>query len=218
MTINSKLFSLFSILVLCFSVNAKADEHADSLSLLQQKWAEANYQMDNEKQKAQAFESLLVAADKAVAEYPNAADILIWRGIIKSTFAGVKGGLGALSLVKSSRADLEQALQVDPTALDGSAYTSLGTLYFKVPGWPISFGDDDEAEKLLKTALTINPDGIDPNFFYAQFLMDQGDYQDAKAHLLTASNARSRDGREVADQGRKLEITKLLKEVEAKLN
>jgi len=218
MNIKTKFLSVFTLLVICLSFNLKADEHADSLAFLQQKWAEANYQIQNEKQKAQAFEDLLKAADKAVEIYPKAADILIWRGIIKSTFAGVKGGLGALSYVKSSRADLEQALEIDPTALDGSAYTSLGTLYFKVPGWPISFGDDDEAEKLLKTALAINPDGIDPNFFYAQFLMDQGDYKDAKSHLLTASNAKPRAGREVADQGRKLEISNLLKEVDAKLN
>jgi tetratricopeptide (TPR) repeat protein len=217
MNIKTKLLSLFSIVVLCFSVTVKADEHADSLAFLQQKWAEANYQLQDEKQKAQAFENLLVAADKAVAAYPNAADMLIWRGIIKSTFAGVKGGLGALSLVKSSREDLEHALDIEPTALDGSAYTSLGTLYFKVPGWPISFGDDDEAEKLLKTALAINPEGIDQNFFYAQYLMDQGKYKDAKIHLLTASNAKPRVGREVADQGRKLEISHLLKEVDAKL-
>jgi tetratricopeptide (TPR) repeat protein len=217
MNIKTKLLSVFTLLVICLSFNLKADEHADSLAFLQQKWAEANYQIQNEKQKAQAFEDLLKAADKAVESYPKSADILIWRGIIKSTFAGVKGGLGALSYVKSSRADLEQALEIDPTALDGSAYTSLGTLYFKVPGWPISFGDDDEAEKLLKTALAINPEGIDPNFFYAQFLMDQGDYKGAKLHLLTASNAKPRAGREVADQGRKLEISNLLKEVDAKL-
>lgn len=218
MTFETKLISLISAVLVSMSLHLRADEHADSLSFLQQKWAEANYQMQNEKQKTQAFESLLVTADKAIEAEPKAADLLIWRGIIKSTYAGVKGGLGALSLVKSSRADLERALDIEPTALDGSAYTSLGTLYFKVPGWPISFGDDDEAEKLLKTALTLNPEGIDPNFFYAQFLMDQGDYNDAKLHLLTAANAKPRVGREVADYGRKIEINNLLKEVEAKLN
>lgn len=213
----TKPLGLMAALLVCVSLGLKADEHADSLSYLQQKWAEANYQIENDKQKEKAFESLLVAADKAVADYPEAADILIWRGIIKSTFAGVKGGLGALIFVKSSRQDLEHALDIEPTALDGSAYTSLGTLYFKVPGWPISFGDDDEAEKLLKTALTINPEGIDPNFFYAQYLMDQGDYRAAKLHLLTASNAKPRQGRELADHGRHNEIITLLKEVDAKL-
>ena len=70
-----------------------------------------------------------------------------------STWAGAKGGLGALSLAKRARQPLEAALKLDPAALDGSAYTSLGTLYSKVPGFPAGFGDDDKAEQLLKSAL-----------------------------------------------------------------
>ncbi len=50
-----------------------------------------------------------------------------------STYAGAKGGLGALSLAKKSRAVLESALMIDDQALQGSAYTSLGALYAKVP-------------------------------------------------------------------------------------
>lgn len=195
----------------------QASEQSDILSNLQQKWAEANYQIQDEKLKEKAFDDLLTQADLAIEAFPNAADILIWHGIVNSTFAGVKGGLGALSYVKVSKADLEKALDIDPTALDGSAYTSLGTLYFKVPGWPISFGDDDKAEELLKTALTLNPEGIDPNFFYAQFLMDNGNYKAAKSHLLTAAKAKARVGRELADEGRQLEIKRLLKEVDENL-
>ena len=61
------------------------------------------------------------------------------------------------------------ALKIIDKAFSGSAYTSLGTLYFKAPSWPISFGDDKKAEVMLKQALAINPDGIDSNFFYAEF-------------------------------------------------
>jgi len=196
---------------------AQANEQSDVLNKLQQKWAEANYQIQDEKLKEKAFEDLLKQADYAIETFPNAADILIWHGIVNSTFAGVKGGLAALSYVNVSKADLEKALELDPNALDGSAYTSLGTLYFKVPGWPISFGDDDKAEELLKTALTLNPEGIDPNFFYAQFLMDNGNYKTAKTHLLTATKAKFRAGRELADEGRQREIQRLLKEVDENL-
>jgi hypothetical protein len=57
-------------------------------------------------------------------------------------------------------------MAIDPRALQGSAYTSLGSLYYQVPGWPIGFGDDKRAEAMLLKALEINPDGIDPNYFY----------------------------------------------------
>jgi hypothetical protein len=71
---------------------------------------------------------------------------LIWEGIINSSWAGAIGGLGALGKVKAAKASLEQAMKLDPNALQGSAYTSLGTLYDQVPGWPIGFGDADKAD------------------------------------------------------------------------
>jgi tetratricopeptide (TPR) repeat protein len=161
---------------------------------------------------------LVVKADVALNNNPTSADILIWRGIIKSSFAGVKGGLGALSLIKESKQDLEKALDINDKALSGSAYTSLGVLYFKAPGWPISFGDDKEAEKLLQTALQINQDGIDSNFFYAEFLRDQGDLVNAKVYLEKAKRAPARSNRPVADKGRQEDIAKALLEVKDALN
>ena len=35
--------------------------------------------------------------------------------------------------------------------------SSLGVLYYKVPGWPIGFGDKDKARDLLQKALAVNP-------------------------------------------------------------
>mgnify|MGYP003611686500 FL=1 len=141
----------------------------------------------------------------------------IWRGIILSTYAGAKGGLGALELVKQSKASLERALALDPKALHGSAYTSLGALYYQVPGWPIGFGDDQQAEKLLKQALQLNPNGIDPNYFYGDFLFRQKRYSEAKLALEKAQAATARPGREVADRGRQAEIAALLAKVQAEL-
>ena len=112
--------------------------------------------------------------------------------------------------MKEAKAKLEIAIKQDPKALEGSAYTSLGSLYYQVPGWPVGFGDDDKAEQLLKQALTINPTGIDPNFFYGDFLLEQGDKAQAKIYLDKALAAPARPGREVADEGRKTEIRERL--------
>jgi len=125
--------------------------------------------------------------------------------------------LGALDLVKQSKASLEQAVALDPKALEGSAYTSMGALYYQVPGWPIGFGDDEQAEKLLKQALQLNPNGIDPNYFYGDFLFRQKRYSEAKLALEKAQAATARPGREVADRGRQAEIAALLAKVQAEL-
>ncbi|MEP3857007.1 MAG: hypothetical protein ABJM39_08205 [Porticoccus sp.] len=188
----------------------------EEISTLQKRWAEVNYQMEGEAQ-SEAFASLATEADAVVSRHPDNAAPLIWRGIIKSTYAGAKGGLGALSLAKSSKADLEAALTIDPQALHGSAYTSLGTLYCHVPGWPIGFGDDKKAEKLLLKALAINPDGIDSNYFYADYLIGKKRYQDARTYLLKAKKAAPRINRPLADAGRQKEISQALAVIEQKL-
>ena len=83
----------------------------------------------------------------------------------------------------------------------------------KAPAWPISFGDNKKAESNLKQALAINPDGIDPNFFYGEFLFEQGKAAQAKTVLEHALNAAARPGREVADAGRRDEINVLLAKI-----
>ena len=184
-----------------FSLNILAADIAP----LQQRWAEIQYQLP-EDQKADAFEALAAEAGQALAQEPDDAPLLIWRGIILSSWAGADGGLGALSKVKEAKSLLEHALQVDPQALQGSAYTSLGALYYQVPGWPIGFGDDEQAEALLKQALALNPDGIDSNYFWGDYLIDQKRYAEARAALLKAQAAAPRPDRPLADQGRQAEI------------
>ncbi|AOS78149.1 MULTISPECIES: tetratricopeptide repeat protein [Hydrogenophaga] len=183
---------------------------------IQARWAEVNYKLPD-KQREAAFAELAQQAAQAVAAEPTAAELHIWHGIVLSTYAGAKGGLGALDLVKKARTELEEALKLDPKALDGSAYTSLGSLYYQVPGWPLGFGDDAKAETLLKQALAINPDGIDPNYFYGDFLLRKKRYAQARPVLEKALAAPDRPGRAAADEGRRGEIRQRLKEIESKL-
>ena len=101
-------------------------------------------------------------------------------------------------------------------ALDGSAYNSLGVLYYKVPGWPIGFGDKKKAGELLQKALAINPRGIDPNFFYGEYLVETKRPEEAVAYLERALQAPARPGRQIADAGRREEARTLLDRIKAK--
>jgi tetratricopeptide (TPR) repeat protein len=185
---------------------------------IQQAWATASYDTPEGDARAEALLALEKRAEAFVKQHPGRAEALIWEGIIESSYAGAKGGLGALGLAKEARGNLEAALKLNPSALDGSAYTSLGTLYFKVPGFPLGFGDHDKARELLKKALEINPNGIDPNYFFAEFLYEQGDYAKALQHLDRASKAPPRPGRELADKGRQADIAALAAKVKAKMS
>jgi len=186
----------------------------DAVAELQRDWEVIRYQTP-QAEREKRFEALSAKAHKVTETYPGRSEPLIWEGIIVSSWAGEKGGIGALGLVKQAKADYEQALQIDAKALDGSAYNSLGVLYYKVPGWPLGFGDKAKAKELLQKALAINPQGIDPNFFYAEYLVETKHADEAMPYLEKALQAPPRPGRQIADSGRREEVRALMAKVKS---
>lgn len=201
--------TLLALLLIAGAGLTHAGAAEDLIRPIQDQWAEIKYRLPA-KQQAEAYGRLAAQARKIAEGHPGSAEPLVWEGIVLSSEAGAKGGLGALSLAKQARQRLEEALKINDQALSGSAYTSLATLYAKVPGWPIGFGDDKRADEYFKRALAINPGGIDPNFLYAEYLAEQDRHGEARAHLETALKAPARPGRELADSGRRQEILALL--------
>ncbi|WP_370634336.1 tetratricopeptide repeat protein [Methylophilus sp. Leaf408] len=194
-----------------------ADEKLDgSIASLQHEWAKANYSTPKDAQES-AFKNLSEEAHLITERNANAPEALIWEGIANAGYAKAKGGLGALKLAEKARDLLLAAEKSNPNALQGSAYTSLGSLYYKVPGWPIGFGDKKKAKAYLEKALQINPAGIDPNFFYADFLSEQGEYKQAIPYYEKALVASPRIGREDADAGRRAEVEAGLKLAKSKV-
>lgn len=186
----------------------------DAVAELQRDWEVIRYQTaPSEREKR--FEALMAKAHKVNESFPGRSEPLVWEGIIVSSYAGEKGGLGALGLVKQAKSLYEQAIQIDANALEGSAYNSLGVLYYKVPGWPISFGDKARADELLQKALALNPQGIDPNYFYGEYLVETGQPEKAIPYLERALQAPGRPGRQVADTGRREEARVLLEKIKA---
>jgi tetratricopeptide (TPR) repeat protein len=195
-------------------LSARAAPVDDAVAELQRDWEVIRYQTPAA-EREKRFEALSAKAHKVVEAHPGRAEPLIWEGIVVSSLAGEKGGLGALGLVKQAKADYEQAIQIDAKALDGSACNSLGVLYYKVPGWPIGFGDKAKARELLQKALALNPQGIDPNFFYAEYLVETKQADEAAPYLERALQAPPRPGRRVADAGRREEARALQAKIKA---
>ena len=210
------IIAVFALMAWLPSAHAAGMDEA--IANLQQQWAVIKYQTPDQDKQEKAITLLADQAAQVGQNNPGKAEPLIWQAIIVSTKAGIVGGIGALGDCKQARDLLLQAEKIDPTALNGSVYTSLGSLYYKVPGWPVGFGDNQQAKQYLEKALAMNPDGIDPNFFYGELLYEMGDYAKAKTTLEHGLNAAPRLDRELADKGRKEEIQALLQKVNKKLS
>ena len=108
------------------------------------------------------------------------------------------------------KAILEEAYAKDPAALSAGAPTSLGVLYSRVPGWPVGFGDNDKARQLLAQAATLAPNGMDANYFYADFLMNQHEYAAAYKVLKHALALPPQKDRPLWDKNRRAVIRELM--------
>jgi len=205
------LAGMLASLAISFSAGAAspAPDLDEGIRALQTDWATIQYAVPADKRAAR-FEALSKQAHELTAQFSGRAEPHIWEGIVLSSWAGAKGGLGALGLAKQAKAEYETAIAIDSKALGGSALNSLGVLYYKVPGWPVGFGDNKKAEALLKQALAVNPDGIDANYFYADYLMYRNRKAEAIPYLEQALKAPPRPGRETADEGRRAEARALL--------
>jgi tetratricopeptide (TPR) repeat protein len=189
--------------------NAHAAGVDAAVSELQREWESIRYQAPAP-EREKRFEALVAKAHAVSESFAGRSEPLVWEGIVVSSLAGEKGGLGALGLVKQAKALYESAIQIDGNVLDGSAYSSLGVLYYKVPGWPLGFGDKAKAQELLRKALAINPQGIDANFFYGEYLLETRRADEAVTYLERAMQAPPRAGRALADAGRRDEARALL--------
>lgn len=211
-----RLIGLAALLLSAWAATpaAAAGDFDAALAAIQSQWAEVNYATPDDRAALAGFEALAERAHAFSAAHPDRAEPLAWEGIVLSSWAGRKGGLGALKLAKQARTRLEAAEDLDPQVLQGSVYTSLGALYYKVPGWPLGFGSEKRAREYLEKALAVNPDGIDPNYFYGDFLLEHHDYTTARKYLEKALAAPDRDGRASADAGRRAEIRSRLDQLE----
>ena len=187
----------------------------DAVFDIAHRWAKVSYQTPENEREA-AFRSVISESQQVAQAFPGKAEPLVWQAIVLSSAAKAQGGLGALSKVKEARDLLLAAEKINPNALDGSVYNSLGSLYAKVPGWPVAFGDKKKAKEYFEKALAINPNGVDPNYFYGDMLAEQGEYAKAAELLKHALAAPPRPHREDADAGRRQEVQHLLDSIKQK--
>lgn len=189
---------------------------AATIAHLDHEWARINYQVTDKDDQDKQMQALAAEAADVVAANPARAEPLIWQAIILCSQAGYEGGIGAYHLVQTAHALLEKAATLDYHALNGAVPVNLGILYYKVPSFPIGFGSTRKAQHYLEDALAMDPNGLDANLFYGEFLFLQGDTAKAMTVLKHALDAPPSPDRPVWDAGRRQEVRDLLSKVEEK--
>lgn len=187
---------------------------SDDVKSINDGWAHIVYEVRGSSTQTKALDALAKQAAQLVARYPGKAEPLLWQGIVTSEQANRANIFHKLSLATKARDIIARAYAIDPHAAKGGAAMSLGVLYYKVPGSPIGFGDKDKAKRLLKEGLAQDPAGLDSNYFYGDYLLDQGDKPGARAFLQKALRAPHDAARPVWDAGRRREVQALLKQAQ----
>lgn len=206
MTTLTRTFSLFfGICLFIFSSLTLAGAPDADVVNLRTQWAKAKFETPRGNQLA-ALEKVISEADALNNQYPGDPRVMVWYATALSSYAQLKGGMGVLPRVKKARALLEDALTKQPRVENGFGYGVIGAMYARVPGWPVAFGDKKKARAFLQAAVKIDPNGSDSNYYYGDFLADNGEFAEAKKHLDIAKNAPIRKGYEIQDKGRKTEI------------
>ncbi|MGR8932773.1 MAG: hypothetical protein ACU837_00100 [Gammaproteobacteria bacterium] len=200
---------LLQLSALCTAADLDA-----SLQQIESDWAKIYYTAPLEMRGA-ACDKLLARTETLAQHYPNNAEPLIWQAIIVSTRASVQNGFSALGAIHQARDLLLRAIRLNPAAMSGSAFVNLGSLYYRVPGWPIAFGDDEKAEEMFLAALKIKSDSLDANYFYGDFLLDQGKIDAAVSHLKIAIAAPIRPQQQLADSRLQDEAKRALKTLQS---
>ena len=204
-------FAIGAVLSIAVPATSRAVENAtlnaDILHLALD-WEHIKFEEANRDLQEKQMAGLADRAANLVQQYQNRPEARIWLGIIISEQASMASENGspfkALGFAKRARDILEPIAKADPALLDAGAPTSLGVLYYRVPGFPIGFGDKAKAKELLQEAIKYAPDGLDANYFYGDFLYEQHEYPDAEQVFRRALALPPHPDRPIWDKSRRL--------------
>ena len=179
---------IFVVFGLLLSPACFADNMDEALARIETEWSHVDSNV-SVKVKKEKLKRLYKKVTKLANDHPDRAEPKIVQACILLTIAEVDDAFSALNLVHQARDLLLAANSINPHARNSSGVYTLGILYYKVPGWPIGFGDDNKAEQMLLSSLSRTPKSIGGNYYYGEFLIQQDRADEAEIYLKRAAQA-----------------------------
>lgn len=164
-------------------------------------------------EKLELYQQGVEYGEQGVELNENSLEANFWLGVNYGLYGAEKGVLKSLELIKPIQACMERALEVDERYFYGGPWRVLGRLYNKVPGWPISIGDNRKSIECLETALEFGPKFYLNHLYIAETYISMRDKKKAREHLEWIINAPPSKNHEREDAGYKREAKALLKKL-----
>lgn len=140
----------------------------DEINSIESEWANVFYHLSKTDDMAKKEYSRLISkAQHLGMRYPDATEPVFWEANILASRAEHENIFTALASINTAKTLLKKVIQKDASTLGGAALVTLSILYYEMP---LIYNDSSMAERYLKQALKINPNGVDPNYYYAEFL------------------------------------------------
>ena len=137
---------------------------------------------DKEK-RIEKYQRAIDAAEQATKVNPKSASGHFWRAAAIGRQGLDKGVLKALNNASTMRDSLEITIEKNEKIERGAAHRALGRLYYELPGFPLSFGNNKKALEHLEKAYAIGPQEPANNAYYAQMLVKNGKKDEAKKYI-----------------------------------
>jgi tetratricopeptide (TPR) repeat protein len=138
---------------------------------------------DDKSARIKKYQLAIDQATKAIALNPESVPGNFWMAAAIGK-QGLDIGIGkALKAVGPMRDSLKIVEKKNEKYENAGAHRALGRLYFKLPGWPLSFGSNSKALEHFKKAVEIAPDHVGNRVFYAEVLAKEGFKEEARKEL-----------------------------------
>lgn len=211
------VFLIAAVFSIALTNGAKAQTIDETFSEFENRWAMTVFELPIGK-RDRALKSLLFEARDLAHRYADLPRAAAWHGIVANECVRARCLSRSTRLRKEARDALLKAESLDPLVLDGLVYATLGTLYSEAPSYLGGFGSKTRGIGYMWKAIVLDPEGLDANYLYAELLVDEKRYRDAREVLINASALPARTDHLRADLGRHRQIQALLEEVESELD
>ncbi|MGI9277283.1 MAG: hypothetical protein ACR2PT_20860 [Endozoicomonas sp.] len=173
----------------------------------EQQWVQA-LEIAEVEPRVEALEKVLESATVTIQETSDKAGLLIVKGNVNLEIAAALNSMKSISYLKDGKKLLEEAIKLEPMAMDGMAEASLAAATYWAPGWPIAYGSKKNALKMFEQALSDNPDSVEILTQYGHIMKD-GEKDHTRARELyeaALENLHTLEDRQVLRQTREAEL------------